>query len=335
MPVPKDGATTTTSTSADRATSFTSVDEAVERAMKQVGEGAAEESAEDETEERADETTDEGSDETTDDASTESEDGDEKADDEGEDEGDQLLTADDFDDLKPGQQINVPLKSVRPEDRDYVKRVKANLSRAFQAAAERKRNGDETTEQKPEKKQEPTLSREELFEMAQESPEGFERATEILMEQKLDTLLAKRNIKPPSEEDLQSQLVDDAIDLAIENEYPELKDARFRIEVAKQLKASEVTARRFERALKSGNPEAVAAIIESAAERARTNRYKQTEAARAKGKVTKQTATAKEKGSVAATSTTKGSTATTKGPVPVDKSVDAALKQVGAANAFR
>ena len=336
MPEQKDGTTTTKSTS-DKSAAFPSVDEAVTDALKQVGKGAATESAKDKTEkEREDETTDSNETDETTTGTTESEDEDQEQADDEKDDAEPLLTADDFDDLKPGQQINVPLKSVRQEDRDYVRRVKANLSRAFQqAAAERRRNGeDQNTDKAQDKKQEKTFTRDELFEMAQEGPEGFERANEILMEQKLDTLLAKRNIKPPSEQDLQSQLVDDAIEVAVGNEYPELNDQRFRMEVATLIKTDDVTARRFDRALKSNDPEQVAIILERAADRVKELRYKRTEAARAKAKMSKETETAKEKGSVAATSNTKGSPAASSGPVAVDKSVDAALKQVGG-NAFR
>lgn len=329
----RDGATTTKSTSG-KPTSLPSVDEAVEAAWEQVGGGAAEESATDDEDEREDETTDpDGSDETTDDgADTESDEGDADAGEgETEEEGESdMLSADDFDDLKPGQQINVPLKSVRPEDRDYVRRVKANLSRAFQAASERRRNGDdESTERTPEKKQEKTYTDDELFEMAQDGPEGFKRAQQIYLDQNIDSALERRGIKAPSEQEVHSTLVDRAIEISVKNGYPELNDAKFRLDVANQLRGNDVTARRFNRALKSGDPEMLAPVIEVAVERVKADRYKRTEAMRAKTKTAKETETARERGSVAATSTTRSSTAAKPRPTTVEGSVEAAIKSVG------
>jgi hypothetical protein len=331
------GATKPTSTSPTKA-AFPSVDEAVADALKQVaGPGAAKESATDDTEQPEDETTgEETQDETTEGDDTESE-GEE--DESGEDEtSDELLTLDDVEDMRPGEVMSLSLKRVKPEDHAAVRLLKSQLSRQAQALAEdrRRREGETNTDTKPEKKQqEKSLSRDELYEMAMEGPEGFDRALDLALEQRLDAALAKRNIKAPSEQEQQAELIDDAIQGAIENKYAELADPKFRKAVAAELAEDAVLGRRMENALKAKDTEKLELIIEKAADRIREKRYKQTEAARAKGKISKETENAKTIGSIAATATAKTSPAAKKsGPVPVESSVDAAIKQVGG-SAFR
>jgi hypothetical protein len=334
MPEPKDGATTT-GNSTETGESLDPIAEAVAKATQGVTDfGGAEEAA----------TDDEGdTGETADDESGETAEGDsategDQADTEGEDDGEALYTSDDFDDLRPGEQMNVPLKSVHPDHRDYVRRAKANLSRAFQAAAQRgKRTGDDDTEERATtpKEKAPTYTRDELFEMAQESPEGFERANEILMEQKLDALLAKRNIKAPSAEDRAAEILDEAVNVAIANKYDELTDKKFREEVGSVLATDEILARRMNKAINAEDADGLSMVIERAADRVREKRYKQTEAARAKSKIAKETETARERGSVAATSTTRSAPAPAKkGPIPVEDAVGEAVKAAGG-NAFR
>jgi hypothetical protein len=341
MPVPSNttGATTTAGTSTEKGEEQRDpIAEAVRKATEGRTEfGGAEEATADETDDQQDETTDDekSTDETTSDDTAADEGDDSKQDD---DQGDDAggMTADDFDDLRPGQQMNVPLRSVRPEDRDYVRRVKANLSRAAQAAADARRNGENTTERRtPKEPEKKTYTRDELFEMSQEGPEGFERASKIMLEQALPALLEERGIRPLSPQEQQAALVDNAIDIAIENKYAELSDPKFRKDVGEELADDDVLHRRMQRAIENNDADALSMVIEKAADRVRSKRYKQTEAARNKQKVEKETKTAKENGSVAATSTTRstGTSTKPKGPQTVEDSVAGAIKQVGG-NAF-
>jgi hypothetical protein len=342
MPVPSNttGATTTAGASTEKGEEPRDpIAEAVRKATEGLTEfGGAEEATADETDDQQDETTSDqkAPDETTSDDTTADE-GDEKKqdDDQGDDAGD-LMTAEDFDDLRPGQQMNVSLRSVRPEDREHVKLVKATLSRAFAAAADARRIGENTTEKRtPKETEKKTYTRDELFEMSQEGPEGFERASRIMLEQALPDLLEQRGIRPPSPEAQRTALVDDAIDIAIENEYAELSDPKFRKDVGAELATNDVLHRRMQRAIENGDPDALSMVIEKAADLVRTKRYKQTEAARNRQKVEKETKNAKENGSVAATSTKRSTGASTKpkGPQTVEDSVAGAIKQVGG-NAF-
>lgn len=347
MPVPSNtnGTTTDTATSA-KGEEVDPIAEAVAKATQGRAEfDSAAEAATDDTEEPEDETAGKKKPgETTEDTDTESEEEDDDEPAEGADK-EELLTLDDVDDMKPGEVVNLSLKRVRPEDRDTVRRMKAQLSKAFQAAAAAqtaKRNGEDPPEKKPTKKQaeEKTYSDEELYEMAMEGPEGFKKATQIAMAKNLDDLLEARGIAPKSEQERTAELVEDAIDLSARSkEYADLKDDRFRQEVGTILASdddlNQKFARAIARAIEFGDTEGIQMVVEKAADRAKTARYKRTEAARARQRTDKETLNAKETGSLAAKSTTKSAPpAPKKGAVPVEDSVGDAIKRAGG-SAFR
>jgi hypothetical protein len=239
-----------------------------------------------------------------------------------------------LDEMKPGALIHLDMNRVPVELRGMVGAVRKALAQGFQEIADAKKSKqpDPTESGQPK-----ALSKEELYDMAMDGPEGFDKAMRAWAEQNMPGLLRKSGVDPDiTSKQAEKEYLADAIDLASET-FEDLSQPEFKAAVGAELKANPNLATRLRKALAESNVEAASDIIEKAAalatkrlasETVKTRQKTDAEAQKQKEKDDKATRAAKENSaSVASKVNTKGP-----GPRPAkmtsDQAVDAAFAAV-------
>lgn len=231
--------------------------------------------------------------------------------------------------LKPGDIFNLDMERVPAEYRDFVRGLKAVVTREYQALGNARKGtrSEQPTgdKDKPEAKK---LSRQDLFDKANEGPEGFAEALDSYTDQRLSEFAETHGLtQERAEAERNDAIVTDAIAIATEA-HPELSDPGFRKQVGNVMQGDSVMARRLESAITGRDPEKLAMVVEQATLRVKAARHNQTEKARQAAKRTKETSTATSVGSLAAESTTRGSSKQG-GTKTLGDSLDEAIKATG------
>jgi hypothetical protein len=238
--------------------------------------------------------------------------------------------------------FDLDMERVRPEARPAVRDAKRKITQAYQTASEARKAGkQEPPDRQTREKADDGPDLNELWEQAQESPEGFLKAVETLTRRMLpEGLKETLGVEPKKlaqrvQEDEGRELVAQAINLAAV-EHPELKtNLELRQKAGELLQSDE----RYADAMMSNNPRLIAMAIDNATSRVKSKiatdtKRKQLEEQRkadkqkADAKEAKEKATADQKGSVAARMSSRGSvTPPSSGRVDLTAAFDAELKK--------